>query len=248
MKQIAVIAILIIAIGIIKSNCQDKLSYDFLMSPNYCYRELIATDHTKEFIVNSRNNNEKTKFSYKIGFGANYNFEKSFISLDLLLANKGYQSELNSSNIITPDPIHPLYGSIYSSASNSTFISPDKINIIYNYYYLDVPISYSYIFLDRKIRLYVTGGFQGSFLLLAQRKSISTFNDGNKEVETNDDKADYESVNFSLIGGFGVDFQAKNKFHIVIEPYYERNITTNIVAPIKQYLYSVGLNIKLRYK
>jgi len=55
-------------------------------------------------------------------------------------------------------------------------------------------------------------------------------------------------VNFAVLAGIGMDYDFKSKIKFRIEPIYRRSINTIINAPIKGYLYSVGLNIGVYYK
>ncbi|HBX52935.1 MAG: hypothetical protein A2275_14825 [Bacteroidetes bacterium RIFOXYA12_FULL_35_11] len=240
--------LLTFGIGIISSNCQDKLSYDFIASNNYCYRELNTNDSFCKTIINSRNKYETQKFSYKIGIGSNYHFVNSFFSLNILFSKKAYQSKIDFSNLIFPEPLHPIYDSIYNQNNTIPEKSINNFTIRYYYYYIDIPFSYTYLLYNKRIKLFISSGLQTNILILAQISSIKYYTDDSKEKINSKDEADYERVNISFEGGIGVEFPITNKLNVIIEPYYERNITTSIQAPIKQYLYSFGLNTKLRYK
>ena len=165
-----------------------------------------------------------------------------------MFSKKAYQSKIDFSNLIFPEPLHPIYDSIYNQNNTIPEKSINNFTIRYYYYYIDIPFSYTYLLYNKRIKLFISSGLQTNILILAQISSIKYYTDDSKEKINSKDEADYERVNISFEGGIGVEFPITNKLNVIIEPYYERNITTSIQAPIKQYLYSFGLNTKLRYK
>lgn len=243
MKRLLVIIFFLIAL--LNTNYgQKKVSFDFVLTSDFCYRSLKADAGIPMDIAKSRNSIEKPKISYKIGLATNYNFNRFSVGFGLLFSKKAYKSIVQT-NFIFPDSLDPLFGNYNSS--NNTFSDFDKIYFTYNYINIDVPISISYNLINTNFKLYIFSGLEPNFLINAYNKSVIKFTNGSKSKSTNKYLNDFNDINLSYIGGIGLQYVISDNIDIKIEPIIERNLFSIINAPIKEYLYSYGINLKLSY-
>lgn len=244
MKGLIVIVLFFIAFLNTNLYGQKKVSFDFVLTSDFCYRSLKADTGIPMDIAKSRNSTEKPKISYKIGIATNYNFNRFSIGLGLLFSKKGYKS-IVLTNFIFPDSLDPLYGNYNSS--NNTFSGLDKIYFTYNYINIDVPILISYNLINKNIKFYIFSGLEPNFFIGAHHKSIILYSDGSKSKSINKELNDFNDVNLSYIGGIGLQYVISDNLDIKVEPIIERNLFSIINAPIKEYLYSYGINLKISY-
>ncbi|OFX61670.1 MAG: hypothetical protein A2046_04565 [Bacteroidetes bacterium GWA2_30_7] len=238
--------IFIFFIAFLNSNLygQKKVSFDFVLTSDFCFRSLKADAGIPMDIAKSRNSIEKPKIAYKLGIAFNYNINRFSVSLGLLFSKRTYKT-LSQSNFLLPDQLDPLYG--YNNVPNNSSLSIKKITFLFNYFCIDIPISIKYNLINKKYKFYVFSGLEPNLFISAYNKSIIKHSDGSKSKSSNKDLNDFNKINLSYFGGVGFQHVINDSFAIKVEPFFERNLFSIINAPIKEYLYSYGINLKLSY-
>lgn len=123
------------------------------------------------------------------------------------------------------------------------FLKRDK----YQYFYIDIPIKVNFNLLTKRAKLYITAGISPNIFIIQKTNSLLQYDDGHTKKETQTAQ-DFSIINLTVIGGIGFSYDITEHLYIKIEPTYRRSVTSIIDAPIKGYLYSVGLNTGFYYK
>jgi hypothetical protein len=124
---------------------------------------------------------------------------------------------------------------------------PIKSTFIYHYNYFDIPIKVNYNISTSRLKFFVSGGLSTNLFLFQKTTSRLEYIDGN--TMTNNSISDGLSrVNLAVVAGFGINYDLTNRLTFRIEPTYRRSLNSIINAPVKGYLYSVGINTGLYLK
>lgn len=212
-----------------------NISIGLTFSPDYCYRTLHP-DASVKWIADNRNTLEIPKFGYTTGLNIAKSINKKItLETGLLYSDKGERTKKYSEVWLTssgqPDPALPT-----------------AMTFIYHYIYLDIPIKANYYFLTQKAKFYLTAGISPNVFLSQKTTSILEYSDGhNTKKNSSGNSSGFSRINLTVIAGLGFSYDFTNKLYFKIEPTYRRSITSIIDAPIKGYLYSVGLNTGIYY-
>ena len=213
------------------STTSDRnFSLGLSFSPDYCYRKL-KPDASVKWIADQRDSMEIPKFGFTSGVNALYRFRnKIIIEAGIQYSEKGYKTKEYVYNYISPtgqpDPA-----------------VPKQAMWKYSYRYLDIPIKIDYSILTGRLNLFFSGGISSNIFLSEKITIIEEFQDGSiKKGFPKNTMTKYSPLNFSVLGGLGIDFALTKRIHIRVEPTYGHFITSIIDAPIKGYLFSTGLN------
>lgn len=208
-----------------KAAFKNKIEIGILYSGGKGYRTLSTTNQQYESGIKIRDSVENSIYIYSFGLSLNYSITKKIVlETGLLYAKKGFGEDITFFNMV-----------------NNTI---KKANYSFNYFYLDVPISIQYHFLIKKIHLYPSLGFSGSFLL--EQENIQEI-EGELPNKTQI-KNSSSLFNVSVIAGFGAKYPINNKFSVSLQPFYQYflnqtnkdNLTKDF---IKQRLYTYGVSI-----
>jgi len=213
------------------SNKTKKFEIGITFSPDYCFRKL-KTDTESKWIADIRDTLETGKFGYTTGLNVVYNINKKFsVAAGVLFSDKGKRTKK------------------YSLGNFNSANAPISNTYIYHYHSIDIPIKANYYILTEKIRFFITAGVSTTIFIAQKTTSKLEYRERNpeKSSSTNTSSA-FTKINFSVIAGLGIDCAITDKFNFKMEPLYRRSITSIINAPIKEYLYSAGLNIGIYYK
>ena len=198
-------------------------------SPEYCYRILKPQEDVK-WISEGRDSLEIGKFGYTSGLALEYKInEKLHIATGIYFTDGGERTKKYSIENVP-------YGQ-------------ESIKYSYNnhYQYLSVPLKINYFFIKKKFDFYLTGGlFFNVFLNEITVFTTHYAKNNNKVIENTN--SGFSKLNFGLIAGFGMNYQINPKSTFVIEPNYRRSISSIVDAPVKSYLYSLGVNIGVLFK
>lgn len=227
----------ILPLTIFSQEKERKLAIGLSISPDYCYRILVP-DASSKWIADIRDSAEIPKMGYTTGPVINYRLNKRLtLNSGLLFADKGYKTDKkfdwttpNGTNG-TGDPAIPM-----RQIAN------------YHYFYLDVPIIlHCNIVATENWDFYTLAGVSADFFLSQKTVSYTEYGDGHK-AKNNSTGSGYRPVNLSFTVGFGYRTDLSDKLMLAIEPVFRHSINSIIDAPIKGYLYSSGLDMRLFYK
>lgn len=207
-----------------------KWELGFVFSPDFCYRSLknnSDSDYIDNFIEH-RNENESAKLGLTTGFNICYHLNNKFgVEGGLQYSIKGYSTNWLMTRTASPDPSLPV-----SSRAK------------YNYHYLDIPIKTNVTFGENRLKFTASAGMIASFFIKEMQVMINNYSDGSrKSSNTRTYLYDYRSAYLSATLSGGIDYAINDKIHFKAEPTFRYGITSIIDAPIKGYLWSVGLNM-----
>jgi opacity protein-like surface antigen len=208
---------------------QDKIQIGIIGSADYCYRSLKA-DAASKWISDMRDTLEIPKLGYTLGISCLYEINKNIkIDVALLYSESGEKTKK------------------YLLDNNNDIRLPSNNTFIYKYRYLDIPLKVNYYFLNKKLKLYATAGVSANVFLSKKTTSILEYSNFDTEKSKSVSSTGFSKINFAVLAGAGFNYSVSNKLDIKVEPIYRRSITSIINAPIKEYLYSTGLNFGIYY-
>jgi hypothetical protein len=222
--------------------CQDttvenikKTAIGLTFSPDYCYRTL-KSDASSKWIADIRNMHEIPKLGYTTGMNIAYALNKRIaLEAGILYSDKGERTDKYWLFSITP-------------SGQPDPALPTAVSYNYHYIYIDIPVKANYYFLTKRAKLYLTGGVSPNVFITQKSTSIEEYSDGHKKKNSSTSSSRLASVNLAAIGGLGFSYDFTRKFYLKVEPVYRRSIIPIVDAPIKGYLYSIGLNLGIYYK
>jgi len=217
---------------------EDKsgFSLGLVISPELSYRSYSLTTKGKEhdYLVNYglpwRDSLESSKFSPSIGLAVLYNINKKvLIESGVYYANKGYKID-----------------HMFITTQSGTTIREAKIT--YNYKYVDIPFKVNFNIIDKKVKLFLSGGVIANILI-----NLNTRLEEEGWPAQENSSRDFSSpFNVSLVAGVGIDYDISNKIVLRLQPQYQRFITSADNSPstdfLKEYLYSYSVNFGVFYK
>ncbi len=202
-----------------------KMAIGISFSPDYCFRKL-KPDADAEWLADGRDSREVAKFGYTVGATFAYKLnERLNISLGVLFSDSGEKTKKYSVDEGLP-------------------IGQEPIRYSYNYhhYYLNVPVKANYFILTGKLKVYVTLGVSAN-IFLNNKTTFQTHYANSTTKESFKSREGFSALNFSVLGGCGLNYPVNAKTTLMIEPIYRRSINSITTSPIKYYLYSGGINI-----
>jgi opacity protein-like surface antigen len=212
-----------------------KFSVGLTASPNYSFRNLVATDFGKSdnaYTINGsefdyREHFEDKKLSYSYGINLQYRINKHFaLEAAVYRANIGYEIE------------HVQYG--YSNNIN---------HLVYDFNYVDIPLSFKYFVFNKKVSLFFIAGVSANVFVLSRVKTINLVTN---DVAYSHSREGVTPYNISVLGGLGISYEISNRMNVSLQPQYERFLNTKLnndylSAIYDEYLYSYGVNFGLYY-
>jgi len=208
-----------------------KLAIGLTFSPDYSYRSL-KPDNSGESMAEWRDSFEIPKFGYTTGLSLVYRLNKR-ISMEagIQFSDKGEQTKQRALIYFQPEPK-----------------APDKIKYTYSYLYIDVPIKAYFRLTDKRLKLFLSVGLSPNIFIAQKITSYLTYEGGSTQKSTSSSFSGLSRINLAVLGGLGLDYELTDRINLRLEPIYRRSITSIIDAPIKAYLYSIGVNMGVYYR
>jgi len=202
------------------------------VSPDICFRTLKNNngDSSCDLLIDQRNEREIVKVGYTAGIDASYHFT-DFFSLEtgIQYSNKGFQTKKQDVTTLEPEPD-----------------LPQKIQFIYNFHYIDIPVKANFTVGKKKIRFITSVGVTINVFLKETQTSILIYSD-HTDRKTDPSNYDHKKVNISPTISAGIDYKINSRMNLRIEPTFRYGILKIIDAPVSGYLFSSGLNISYYY-
>ena len=203
---------------------KSKFELSIWGSPDYSFRTLKANSESK-WVADIRDSLEMPKLGYTIGAGVGYLINKKIkIEAGVFFSDKGQRTKQ------------------YALETTTTGQQPTMYAYNFHYYYLDIPVKVDYYLMTDKLKVYVMAGVSANVFLVQKTTSVESH--ANSDVRTNTfSHPDFNRLNVAVVAGLGINYPINKKSTLLIEPMYSRSVTSIINAPVKEYLYSVGVNI-----
>jgi hypothetical protein len=211
----------------------NKFQFGIIYSPEYCYRTL-KTNAENNWIKEAADDLEIPKFgcSAGVGFGCKL-FNKLMFEAEVLYADKGSKSKKNT-----------FENNISIAASGKM---PYKSNLVYHYQYIDVPLKLNYYLVNKKINFFVSAGVSVNIFLNQQTETLIEFKDGSSKKFKSSSTAGADNISLTALAGLGINYDFSDRCILKLEPVFKHSITPLANTPLKNYLYSMGINIGIAY-
>lgn len=223
---------------------KSKFSIGIAVSPEMGYRSFNPTSkgEKNDFLMNVSkpliDSLESPKFCYSVGIYSTYQLSKRFsLELGVYYANKGYKiDEIKFTSV--PNPESEWTGSVF-----------------YNYRYVDVPFNVSFYIINRKVKLFLSGGLTANILInqknvvKSDEFDVSIFNERNKPFRDNT-----APFNIAFNGSLGLEYELSHHFTLRLQPHYQQFLTTidtskwiNDEYTVKLYNYGIRLGASYHF-
>jgi hypothetical protein len=74
------------------------------------------------------------------------------------------------------------------------------------------------------------------------------YRDGHSETNKSSTSSDLRTISLTAIAGLGFSYDVTNRIYFKIEPVGRCSMIPIVAAPIKEYLYSIGVNVGVYYR
>lgn len=211
----------------------DKFQLGLLYSPELSYRTLKTdTEHT--WLKEKQDATDILNFGYSAGvyFGCKFSTRLS-LEIQTLYSDKGYKTkEYIVENEIAYDYREKV---------------PYKSCLTYHFHYLDIPFKLNYTIINRKLKFYSTAGVSFNIFLNEEKKTDLLYKDGNSDSFHSISTNDAQEINIAILGGLGICYNLTERYSFKVEPVIKHSMNAIFNAPVKDYLYSVGINTGIAY-
>lgn len=201
--------------------------------PAYNFRTLKNNDGNAatSLLINNRNNKEIGKFGYSAGLNLCINISNHLaFETGIQYSNKGYKTKNEDLIFLPPDPN-----------------APTRAKFIYAFQYMGIPVKANFSFGKNKVR-FITGlGFATNILINQKNSSIAEYADGRKEKKSQSSTSNYKKLDISPLISIGIDYKINNQVHFKAEPTFSYGLLKTVDAPVKEHLWSAGLNMGFYY-
>ena len=209
-----------------------RFSIGLSYSPDYCYRFLASTNESSKGVIESRNKLETPIFGYTTGINFAYRFNRRFtLEFGAMFSKHGENMDFMDLTYSAPNPDAPIKAKAY-----------------YRYYYVEIPIKVDFDILTKRAKLYASVGISPKIFLVAKQILFAEYSDGTIKKHTSGEVYNFTRLNLAALAGIGFSYDFTKRFYIRVEPTFRCSIISIIQAPVKGYLYSVGLNTGLYFK
>ena len=215
---------------------KNKVHFGISASVDYNNRFLSTADTSEiyELIIRTRKHSEMWKPGYTIGAKVIFPVNQGLnIQTGLLLAQRGYRTPFRESR-------WP------SEEVNGEYVPNDSLDswtrLIFRTYTIDVPIIFQFNTNAENQKWFFAAGFSANIYF----KETITFverEDGSTTRETNKRTHDYNPFNLSPEISFERNFTSFNGTKVQIVPTARCNLFPMTNAPVRERLWSAGVNV-----
>ncbi len=229
MRQFLILFFTLLSLNIFaqKSKKSSKISIGYSFSPDYSFRTLKNGDgnSSTDFVIESRNDNEKAKFGYTTGVNVTFSFSE-FLGFEtgVQYSNKGYKTTEQDLTYIPPNPD-----------------LPNKATLTHSYQYIGIPLKVKFVSGKNKTRFFSTAGFMTNFLLNVKQSVVYKYSNGKTEKKNESSTSVFNKVELSPLVSFGIDHKLTDKIHLSAEPTFRFGLTKTKDAPVQEKLWSAGI-------
>ncbi len=225
--------IVVLPFLLIAQNAEKRFSIGVSFSPDYAYR-VLKTDASHEWMLDVNNEYSSPILGYTSGLILKYRLNgKLALESGVKLLAKGEKMVVNKRDLVGID-----------TDVNYDMAVPDKSKTVYHYQYLGIPVKFNYYFLRTKVQMFISSGISTDFFLSGKTKSVLEFKD-RTEKETYDLDYDFNKINFTGLVGIGLETNIAQNLQFRCEPVCRYTFSPLVNAPLKEHLYSLGMNIVL---
>jgi hypothetical protein len=233
MKPLFIAVITLTALTVKSQDSKNKLFIGFNFSPDYNFRGIKSNGDgfLGDDFIKQRNDNEIAKFGYTTGVSIGLQVSKKVVlETGVQFANMGYKTKNQTFSFETPN-----------------LGLPTKVQFIYAYQYINIPIKARVTFGEKRLRLASSIGFNTSFLTTLKQTTILEEANGQTNKSSKSDKRGYRTVGIMPFVGVGVNYALNQKLQLFAEPTFRYGLIRTTSSPVKENLWNAGLNMGVYY-
>lgn len=197
------------------------------LTPFYSYRNLKAPS-SLQTIVDEFNNLDKAKVGYSSSFNLLFNLhQRVIIETGVCYTDRGFNK---NPAINLQDPSLEGIQNLFLKHHNK---------------YVGVPIKLNLYLLNKKVRLFVSGGFNSGMLVASHIRVKSEENNGRISRDYVKEKIQNTHLIISAVAGVGLDFYLIKRLSFRFEPVISYGIYNSQKNGIDYLPYEIGANFGL---
>lgn len=204
-----------------------KFRIGLSVTPFYSYRNLKAPDNL-QMVVDGFNAIDKAKIGYSASLNLLFAVQKRItIETGVWFTDRGYKNQ----------------ASIPSTTNPNASIGVGKYR--YHYNYVGIPIKANLYLVNRKVRLFVSGGINSSVLVASFQNASFQFDDGRTVKERVQGNLDNTYLILSAVAGIGLDIQLIKRLSLRFEPMFSYGFYNSDDNNIHYLPYEIGGTVGL---
>lgn len=213
-------------------NAQDifrakKFRLGLTVTPAYNFR-FISGDDSFQSVLDYRNQQDEGKFGYSAGLSLLIDVKKHFtIETGVQYTNAGQRTTLDS-----------LVGQVFNG----------NITQNWNLNYLEIPLKLQVNLINRKVRLYASGGISASVFLFENTiTKIDLFNGNSSKINSNNSNFEPNPILLNALLGVGLEYHFNRILSLRLEPTFTYGLirANSNNQNVAYHPYSIGGNIGL---
>lgn len=201
-------------------------------SPDYNYRRLTLNkeNHDSKIDKEIRNKYETAKYGYTTGILISLAIHsKLAFTTGLQYSNKGYQIKKSS-----------VANDLIVQAFKSTHFN-------YSYYYIDIPLSMSYVIGKKKLQYIISTGLTANLFINDKKFQNNNFSSNYTYIQLFIPNYDSNKLNLSSTLSCGFNYRIRSKIDIRIEPTFRYQLFNTRNTDLSAHLWNFGMNTAILY-
>jgi len=205
-----------------------KVSFGLSYSPDVCYR-FLAGSADERSLIKLNNAQDRPLYGFTSGINFAYAFNKKIVlEAGAMFSSKGGQTK--------------KIGLVTDSAG------PNSIKYVYHRLYIGLPVKVNINLLTGRAKLYVTVGVSPDIYICEKTNAITGYPDGHTITYKQTYRKGYTVINLAALAGMGFSYDISKHFYFKLEPVFRCSVIPVDAEPIKEFIYSAGLNTGFFYK
>lgn len=204
-----------------------KLRIGLTLSPFYSYRNLHAPDNFQSAVAEF-NAIDKAKIGYSASFNLLFAIHKRIVvETGVWFTDRGHNNQLQTV-LETPDGDELA-----------------KLFLKHHNKYVGIPLKLNLYLVNKKVRLFVSGGISSGMLVASDKRIKTQLADGTISRDYLKNKIESTHLILSAVAGIGLDFYIVKRLSLRFEPTFSYGFYNSQKTNIDYLPYEIGGNIGL---
>lgn len=219
--------------------CQHKSSLEIIGGAHYSYRTIFSFSNNDmtDFTISSRNKRELPNIHYRFGLAYSKQLKpKLYLKSGLIFSDLGYKDKKQTGLLSESE--------ILKGMKDPTL--PHEIQHFYSYRFIEIPISIRKEMNMKKLFPYIELGLSPSIFLHYKIKQVTDLKSSSNYYGSS--KIGFNKVHLVTSISAGLNHNLNQYFQIFGQASYRMNVNPLVKAPIKEFLFSGGIETDIRFK